>query len=262
MNPIFAYNDIAKSSFLAAESNLSNDDMLIYVAFRLRCCVEALSYRLLASFVDDLGSSVKDWVPHKVIKAIKNLDPDADKVIELTLFKSSKSNPSYSLRDTFKHTPISGAGLAKLYQKLSNYIHIPTIDKIKAPAKSPEEIRGFLLDVITILRPAVFTHTTKLKIQSLVSFNCLRCTELVLASVTPKQITTVIKCLHCEAPHFFERNDSGARVNPYGTPVPCQCDNCSGSYIVWDDYKTKTKQVACDACGDKQHIFFATDKKL
>lgn len=264
MNPIFVYHEIAKTSFKAAESNLSNDDMLIYVALQLRCCVEALSYRLLVSFIDDLGAGeIKDWVPYKVMKAIKALDPDADKAQEFTLFKHSVGKHDYSCCGTYKHTPISGEGLAKLFQKLSNYIHVPTISQLKASAKSSQEIRAFLLEVITRLRPAVYTQTTELRVKSSVNFNCLRCGELVLARLTTrKHFKTVIECQHCQAPHYFERSESGSRVNPYGTPVPCQCNDCKGSYIVWDDFKTKTKQVTCSACGDKQHIFFATDKQL
>lgn len=262
MNPIFVYHEIAKTSFNEAESNLSDDDMLLYVAFQLRRCVEALSYRLFVSFFDDLGSAVKDWQPHKVIRAIQTLDPDADKAQEFTLFVEGHNNHNSSVIATHSHTPISGEKLGKLYQKLSGYVHVPTIDKFKDFDKSAQKIRCFLSETITQLRPAVYSDTPALRIKSPVNFKCLRCGELVISNITSKYVKTVIKCQHCQAPHYFVRNESGSRVNPYGSPVPCQCNDCEGSYIVWDDFKTKTKQVTCSACGDKQHIFFATDKQL
>lgn len=262
MNPIFVYHEIAKTSFKEAESNLSNDDMLLYVAFQLRRCVEALSYRLLVSFFDDLGLAAKDWQPNKVIKAIQTLDPDADKAQEFTLLAESPNNQDYSEFATHSHAPISGEKLGKLYHTLSSYIHVPTIDKLEVIDKSTQKIRCFLSETITKLRPAVHSDAPAMRIKSPVNFKCLRCSELVVTNITSKYVKTVIKCQHCQAPHYFERSESGSRVNPYGSPVPCQCNDCKGSYIVWDDFKTKTNQVTCGVCGDRQHIFFATDKKL
>lgn len=254
------YHQLAKTSFSKAEY-LLNEDQLVYTALELRRCVEALAYRRLSEYIDDLSSdgNITIWQPHKVLKAIESLDPDSSKVNEVSIFTQPNDGNISEKVFIGSLTPLSSSGLSKLYNRLSSYIHVPTFGKVESISLQNSvdiDLKEKLFKVMSDLKPAVESDLLALRFKSTLKFNCLRCNETILVNTTIRDFKSIIHCYCCDAPYIAQRTGEQSKISPSGSEVNCQVNGCSGSYLIWDDFKTKVKPVSCGVCGDLQQVFF------
>ncbi len=262
MKPNTVYHHIAGECFKNAADLLSSEGSLTYTALELRRCIEALAYRRLSEFIDDLGGKdrFKDWQPKKVMDAIESIDPKANMPSILTMYKQNNAGKADGAVFSSSFTPVSPAIIKKHYQYLSSLIHTPTLGKINSK-KDQEDLKRKLMEILDLLKPSVFTPLFGVRFKSKASdFQCDRCSGTVLVSPESIKERTHIHCYHCDAAYIFRKEGDKYSYHAVGQQLKCIHENCNGHYFVWEDYKLKSKPVECDKCMDRQAILVLTPK--
>lgn len=114
-----------------------DDPSGVYFSLELRRAIEAYAYSLLCNYRPEVSASDLDtWQPHAVMRALRGLDPDADKPLHLQL-----ENTDSSFYDVGIDQRLGYRWLSENYNRLSSIVHVPTVAKINQPKSTVADIR-------------------------------------------------------------------------------------------------------------------------
>ncbi len=150
--PHIFFREFARQHVGAAKRlMLGTDDELRYACLELRLAIEALAYDTLQSYSEDVDDAVnlayREWQPSKVLKALCDYDPIADRALRIELWEvGSDENPK---RERPMFTGVDDRFTAewaeKAHRSMSSFLHQRTISQIR---------RGKYIDRIVMLREA------------------------------------------------------------------------------------------------------------
>lgn len=133
------YRKLAQQHLAQAMGVAKNagDPIALYYALELRRAIEAYAYSLLCTYRPEMSSAdLETWQPHQVMRALKAIDPDADQPMRLQF-----ENTDGTFYDVGTDQRLGYRWLSENYNRLSSIVHVPTVAKMKAPTRTPDEIR-------------------------------------------------------------------------------------------------------------------------
>jgi hypothetical protein len=134
------YRKLASQHLAIAKGVAMNDGAPIpsYYALELRRTIEAYCYSLLCTYRPEMSAAdLETWQPHQVIRALRGIDPDADKSKKLQF-----ENTDGTYYDVGTDHRLGYRWISENYNRLSSILHVPIVAKMKEPPRSPEEIRA------------------------------------------------------------------------------------------------------------------------
>jgi DNA-directed RNA polymerase subunit RPC12/RpoP len=234
----FDYRDLAQQRLRKAKELLSlqDDDSLIYACLELRKCVEALSYKMLQSYLREVPLvAFGSWQPDKVLRELLRVDPKADVSRTISMQRAeTETEPAGEWVTLGEDRRLSAKRAHKMFHQLGSFIHVPTIRHMER-SKLPEvgEVRATALQICEELE-----HVLSAKIWS---------TGFVAVAIT-------FTCGHCAAP--VRRPVS---VLTDGGEV--ECGNCGNLHEVSHDqaadewyFALKAFDWKCAGCGTPRRI--------
>jgi hypothetical protein len=147
------YRSQAQTHLERAKKLLASENVeLSFLCLKLRQCVEALSYGLLATYRHELSkSAMMSWTPRKVLDELEAADPvaNASHTIEMGFLTPEGKSETLISGEDRRFTP---KWANKAYNKLSNILHVPTPKMLEGNGELPaEEIRRQCEEYIALL---------------------------------------------------------------------------------------------------------------
>ena len=133
------YRKLAAHHLALAKAVAKNEaePIALYYALELRRAIEGYAYSLLCTYRPEMSSAdLVTWEPHKVMRALKGIDPDADKPMKVQFENTDGTFYDVGLDQRLGHRWIS-----QNYNRLSSFLHMPTVAKVSEPARPAAEIR-------------------------------------------------------------------------------------------------------------------------
>lgn len=133
------YRQLAAEHLALAKAVAKNagDPVALYYALELRRAIEAYAYSLLCTYRPEMSSTdLETWQPHTVMRALKGIDPDADKPLTIQF-----ENTDGSFSDIGTDQRLGYRWLSENYNRLSSIVHVPTVAKMQQARRTASEIR-------------------------------------------------------------------------------------------------------------------------
>jgi hypothetical protein len=244
------YRCLARSHLESAQALMeSGSNNLIYACLELRRCIESLSYGLLASYRHELsGSALMSWTPRKVLDELQAADPLANTSRSITIeLPAHKSGPGSSSSFSGEDRRFSPKWANKAYNKLSNFLHVPTPKTLEAgQSPSHDRLRSLCDEYVQLLNEVLSAEIWHFVSGQFVSHTC-DCGFLIKRRVEAINRDTVFECTECGRMYDVVSIDDAhvgicLRVARWVCNV-CQCNNEIGAHELREG-----AEIKCGSC--------------
>lgn len=237
----------------------ADENSLRHACLELRFCIEKIVYQKL----DQVGAHLprpiyRDWRPNKALKLLLSFEPHADQNSSMTISVDSENGESivmpFRLGD---YKMFSSKWLNKHYNKLGNFLHMPSL----AEAESPPEITVTAIQEIIDEIERVASATMVSSVNSVTAFACTLCGSDIYASATQIEKGEIVDCYEddCQAQHKLVQTDDdhyhAHRAGLYATP----CLSCGQGLAIETIHNNEVK--TCTGCGNR-HLFYLGCKSV
>lgn len=226
-----------------------------YAALELRLCLEAMTYQKLNSFQKQLPPSFlkQTWQPPKLLKAMVQLDPGADKSFQLFVGLESEYGvppPPERMQFVGEHKAFGLTWLTKNYNKLGSFLHLP----MKSTPHDVQKRHADLTAIAAEIEEAQKGSILGSWFGELVHFECQVCHETSAANRHFIEMEHRATCSNqtCEAEYIVEAKGDGKfafllRANDF------PCLGCGQSVVVEMRHMAAGYIAACPSC-KKEHV--------
>jgi len=223
---------------------------LRYACLELRFCLEALAYEKLGIYSKRVPQSVLDtWQPPQAIKALLEFEPLADEGFTLTMSpESSPGVPTGDWQVIGTHSTLKLSLIRKYYNKLGNFLHIPSPARTARQASVSPTVDG-LKEMLEEMRPAVYSHFDA-SMATVVEWECSVCNGMSVANLDGLKESKKAFCLNpqCGALHHAVC-DSEGEIELHLDASHFKCAQC-GEEIELENRKLAIGlQFKCWPCG-------------
>lgn len=248
------------SSLARAKELLSqNDDTLLrYVCLDLRYCLEDITYNKLRLYAKRLPLEVLEkWQPPQALRALLEYEPYADQNFTLRVcIETEPGVPSGNWTTLGTHRSFKLSWLRKTYNKLGNFLHIPSIKNQcgDAISQEPNPLRKSLNEIIVDLDQIVASPLDS-TLASVISFQCSVCNDYVLINRDSVRKTKRAVCLNqnCSS-EFFATEDEEGNFNFQLMASLFKCLSCEHLNQIENRKLDIGYRFKCDNCGE-EHEF-------
>jgi hypothetical protein len=230
------------------------DDLsLRYACLELRFCIEAITYDKLRTYAPRLPVSVfENWQPPQAVKALLEIEPDAAASFSLRIREEDgMGNQIGEWMPLGTHNALPLPWLRKTYNKLGNYLHIPTPRQQELNPKNPdpEKLRADLEEIMAKLQPVV-ENTIDASIAKVSTFTCTRCEKPVVCNVKGLQQTKKTTCMNpnCGTQYRAEETAPG-EFSFQLIQTPVNCLKCEQELFLETQHIEVGRNFRCDSCG-------------
>ncbi len=239
-----------------------DDDRLIYAALELRLCLEDIVYSKLKTYASRLPASVKKkWQPPQALKALLQLEPNADEDFTLRMARETELGvPGEKWQHMGTHRTVKYKWVQKHYNKLGSYLHEDqpfVTPRLPYPVRL-EKMRAALSRMLEELGPVV-ASSMDAGLAINVEFDCLACGQKVVCNDDGLQESGKAICLDpdCGAEHEAERTEDGEEwiVKIPETRVVCQ--NCREAMYIQNRLIRIGQVIKCSNCESKYRLGWA-----
>jgi hypothetical protein len=247
--------------FARAEALLAkgDDESLRYVCLELRFCLEAISYEKLRLYAPRLprGTFEKLWQPPQVVRALLEFEPHADQDFELRVGRETTLGvPASELHIVGVHRTFRLAWLRKTYNKLGNFLHIPTPPS-GAVSQQPEPRRSDLEAILGDVR-AVLTSAVDSSLAKVVEFECAACRATVIVNEDRLRKNPHVRCLNsaCNSEHVavFSTQDADSPIHFERYAKSFECLDCGKAISISISDLIHGYAFECSACHARHQI--------
>lgn len=183
---------------------------LLYAALNARLCIEAIAYDKIRIYAPRLPQHVlRKWQPPQLIKALLEFEPDATKNFSLSYAEELLGGGTGPVRHLGTHLSLRPSELQKMYNKLGNFLHVPSVDAQKGSAflveKRLAELKSFLEQLIPRLQE-VLASTIDGSLAQIVEFECTVCGDIIMRNLAGLKSNPQAVCLNpnCQAEYFAD----------------------------------------------------------
>jgi transcription elongation factor Elf1 len=156
-------------------------------------------YDKIRAYRDRLPVHVYDkWQPPQLLKILLQIEPRADRDYSMRICREDGSgNPSGEWHHLGTHNALKFPWLQKTYNKLGNYLHVPSprAQEQSPPNPLPEKVRAELLGIIRDLEPVV-ASTIEGTLAVTIVFDCSECEKPVICNLEGLKNTHTATCLN------------------------------------------------------------------
>jgi transcription elongation factor Elf1 len=219
--------------------------------------MEAVAYDKLRNYSKRLPQGVLDkWQPPQAVKALLELEPDADQDFELKMSPESEPGvPTGEWVNLGSHKSLKLDWLRKHYNKLGNLLHVPQPNaKASSLQLSANELRKYLESIISEMESAV-ASTMDASLAMVVTFRCSVCGETVAANLSGVQKTRRAVCLNpqCGAEFSAIQNQDG-ELSFRLVATYFKCIKCDQEIPVENRKLAMGYRFKCATCGEEHEI--------
>jgi ribosomal protein S27AE len=179
-------------------------ESLRYACLELRYCIESIAYEKLRLYAKQIPAAVLDvWQPRRVIDMLEEYDPLANKNYTLRIRSEIPDGGRDKLVFSGEHRTLSPIILKKHYNKLGNYLHVPTPAQAKKEkASSDAELRKYLEELVSLIEP-ICNNILDANIAEVVNFECQQCGQPIFRNKASVVKNSFVTCLAecCQAQH-------------------------------------------------------------
>ena len=245
----------AQQALERAKKEMATDEemRLRYAALELRMSMEALTYGRAAAYNDDFPlEEYADWQPRKVMSALIDLDPHADKGFRLQMGKHPVGSPEPAeWIDMGTERVLSLAEIKKHYDALGSWLHTPTIaQRRSAKATDMESLRSRCETVVQTLDEVLASGLWNFVFRQHASFDCDRCSNPIRAFRPLGVTTSSTTCRKCGAGYVLH-GGKGEKSWWEADQVRGQCPKCKTAILLWRDEILQGALFACDECNSQ-----------
>jgi hypothetical protein len=221
---------------------------LRYAALELRLCLEVMTYNKLRSFAKYLPKSflARTWQPPQLLKAMKQLDGNADQSIILHMSGPVRDgikpqDDEYQL--VGEHKAFSLTWLRKHYNKIGFLLHLQPEHRT-----SDVEQRKYLSTVADEIEEAQKGGILGMWIGEAIEFRCELCGEASTVSAHYARTTGTASCLNpnCELEYLAAEEDKQIFLTPLLVKVDCK--SCAQPIRVQQRHLKQGLIVPCPTC--------------
>ncbi len=237
----------------------NDDDLLIYACLELRLCLESIAYDKLRVYQKRLPQEFfGKWQPPQALRALEQLEPFSNQDFELRICKESpRGVPNGNWKSLGRHCTFKIDWLRKTYNKLGNYIHVPTPSKISTKENpwDPQKIRIELQNLIKEVEPIAASHLDT-SLAEVIVFECDLCGQSF--AVNHERLikgNRDVVCLNpnCNAAFEVVSDDE----DNYSIQLKASiftCNYCSAEIVVENRKLSIGYEFKCNKCGAKYVI--------
>jgi hypothetical protein len=208
-------------------------ESLRYACLELRYSIESIAYEKLRLYAKQIPAAVLDvWQPRRVIDTLEEYDPLANKSYTLRIWSETPDGGRDSLILSGEHKTLSPIILKKHYNKVGNYLHVPTLAQSKREkASSDAELRKYLEELVTLIEPTC-NNVLDTNIAEVVNFECQQCGQPIV------------------------RNKVSLEKNPFAT---CLAEACRAQYETYEEngkyfIRLRQAEFVCPDCDTTNHV--------
>jgi hypothetical protein len=236
-----------------------DDSVLRYACLELRFCLEAVTYDKLRTYAKRLPKEVLDkWQPPQAVRALLEFEPLADQDFTLRFARESEPGvPTGEWKTLGTHRTFKLSWLRKTYNKLGNFLHVPTLASQASGAgrlQRPETLRAELEAIVQTLEPIV-ASTLDASLANVIDFKCSGCGDLVLCNRDGVEKTRRAVCLNpnCGAEFAARQNEAGEiTVSLMATLFPC--GKCGHETSIENRKLHIGYCFSCEKCGEEHEL--------
>jgi hypothetical protein len=242
------YRSQAQFHLEKAKSILASDGVeLGFVCLKLRQCIEALSYGLLATYRHELSkSAMMSWTPRRVLDELEAADPVANASHTITIEFPMPIGTSETVisGEDYRFTP---KWANKAYNKLSNILHVPTPKMLEGNSvQTPNEIHRQCEEYIALLDRIFATPLWHFVSGRFAEVVC-DCGFLIKRRVESVNVGSTFECSECGRTYDVVSLEEGKvginlRIAQW-TCVDCKSDNELGAHELEEG-----KEISCRSC--------------
>jgi hypothetical protein len=227
---------------------------LRYACLELRFCMEAVTYERLRAYAPRLPADVLSiWQPHRAVKALLELEAEADQEYTIAIGRAGSSAPMQVLGE---HRTFATKWLGSHYNKLGSFLHVPNENAPGRRRQSVDsnELRQYLESVVEECERVV-DSSISFPLAVTVDFNCQLCNRKIVANAESAKRRGRISCLYieCQAEYgVFSAEDGSINFRLRGGVFPCQA--CGHRIFVPSKFLVPDHEFACDACGRRHKL--------
>lgn len=258
------------------ELETKEDSRLKYAALELRMCIECVVYRSIIVYGTGIDSKLlSEWQPRRLVRTLLEIDYSYHKD---GVFIAAPGNELHydgelkikSLDDVkpgwgkFVQNRIPKKITNKMYDKLGNFLHIPTIAQTNsAKIKTPQEIRKVCDGIASDLEESLSASLQDLSITAMFEFDCKRCQSKILKGipVTMREKVVIAYCetqkggKKCDASYVITFEENEWKFQAEQAQVNCPDQECDGVWQIWKSDFKPPMDLVCDQCTSKYRIF-------
>ena len=250
-----------RTHLAAAEELLATalDRNLVYAALELRMTIEAIAYEKLRLYAPRLPVAVLDkWQPPQAMRALLEFEPRATDNFRLRISAEAEYGvPSGDWQELGEHISLKLRWVRKTYNKLGNYLHVPTPSASGKPGGISQDGAKLRrdLDSISAERRTVVDSTIDSSIARIIQFDCLVCNSPIIRNADSAVESHQAICLQssCAGEHHLEFDDNGG-FTAHLEATFFECLNCNHPNPVQNRKLAIGFQFKCETCGT-QHTF-------
>jgi DNA-directed RNA polymerase subunit RPC12/RpoP len=255
------YRSDARRCLVAARIEMDSGDpmRLPYAALRLRMALEAFTYERVDAYRAWLAPGQCDtWQPRQVMKALREIDPNADKGGSLTIgLEEVYGVPAKQMVHVGSENVLSMRDIKDNYDALGAYLHLPTLKQLREK-KAPDlaALRERCEVALSIIEKVLESSLTKAVAGILLDFQCRRCEKEISRMVPLVAHEFETACPHCSLRYLLSgEGDGRTTVTPPKTELlPCLTEGCAGEHLLWPDERKPGTTWACGVCQAEQQI--------
>ncbi len=225
------------------------DDLLPYVALELRRCMEAIVYEKLEAYSKYVpGVVFETWQPPQAMKVLLQFEPEADENIRVRIAPEAEYGiPSAGpWTDLGEHKTLKLKWLAKNYNRLGNYLHVP---HGKETLPNHTEMRTELSGIAETLENVLKSSITGMTLAERVHFTCQVCGQVNLANAEGVRKTGQAFCIdpNCGIVYHATEVEKGWKLTPEVSYFDCR--DCGAAIRLPNSRLAIGLTFKCEACG-------------
>ena len=247
------YRELAKLHLEEARANLNTDDpvRLRSSALALRMAIEALTYERVSLYKDDMPLNHDTWQPRKLMKALLEIDPDADKSSTLRYgIEPSPAEQPEKMILLGTEQVIGQETIKKHYDALGAYLHVPTIGQLaKGKDHDLNKLRERCHIILESLEKIINSPVWNIQLSTTASLDCFECANVIRRRFVKGQGERIVECFNCDATYTLSENNSGQVVWEARTiKVKCPTEGCGHEFEVWEKEVKLGTYWTCQEC--------------
>ena len=182
------------------------EESLRYACLELRFCIERIVYDKIYTYRKRIPEELFDvWQPKKVLKLLLEFEPDSEREyhIGIQVTKDETLPPGKPIR--IPHKAITFNHINKHYDKLGNFLHVPTIRQRQQQKEIPhEKLRVYLSEVLEMLE-GVSGEMLNANFAVVVNFKCSECHTLIIRNRDGLKHDGCVVCPECKAQYIWKK---------------------------------------------------------
>ncbi|WP_066561019.1 hypothetical protein [Croceicoccus bisphenolivorans] len=247
------YRQEARDALERAKSLLAKNEeqSLRYAALELRIAFEALTYSRAVAYKDNLPEKEwRNWQPRRVMSALLEIDPSADKGGSLSISKAPAGEPgSDEFVDLGSEQVLSLRQIKDHYDALGSRLHIPTpTQRESSKANDPARLRKRCEKAAEAVQSVLNSNLWNLVFNVTSTVPCTRCDGTVRALVNPGTKKTEAQCKTCGAPYIVTPDKDECTFEAKQVTVKCPDEACGGEQFIWADQANAGSRFKCIHC--------------